>query len=98
LSTGPVWAADESPPSVSAEAKIAQDSAAKIALARVPGGTIESAELEKEHGKLVWSFDIASPNSRNITEVQVDAATGKVVAEEIETPQDEAAEAASEKK
>ena len=66
------------------------------ALARVPGGTIEELELEREHGKLVWSFDIAQPDSANIEEVQVDARTGAVAAMETETPDEQQAEAAAE--
>ena len=58
---------------------------------------MQEAELEEEHGLLVWSFDIARPGTRNVTEVHVDAMTGKVVATEIETPAHEAQEAAAEK-
>ncbi len=58
---------------------------------------MKEGELEEENGKLVWSFDIARPGTRNITEVQVDAITGKVVSTKIETPKHEAAEAAQEK-
>jgi hypothetical protein len=36
-----------------AEAKITEAAAAKTALARVAGGRIQSAELEREHGKLI---------------------------------------------
>jgi uncharacterized membrane protein YkoI len=53
--------------------------------------------LEREHRKLIWSFDIATPNTRNITEVQVDAKTGKIVATQIETPTKQVKEAQSEK-
>jgi uncharacterized membrane protein YkoI len=95
-SAGPIWAADESAASLRAEATITEASAAKTALARVPDGSIKSSELEREHGKLIWSFDIARPKSRNIAEVHVDAKTGKVLAEETETPHDQAAEAAAE--
>jgi uncharacterized membrane protein YkoI len=80
-----------------AEAKITKTAAEQTALAKVPNGTIKSSELEKEHGKLVWSFDIAVPNSKNITEVLVDAKTGKIAAVEIETPQQQAKEAAEDK-
>lgn len=38
---------------------------------------MKEAELEEELGKLVWSFDIARPGTRNITEVLVDAITGR---------------------
>jgi hypothetical protein len=89
---GPVLAGEESPAVTSAKATITQEHATEIALARVPGGSIIEAELEKEHGKLVWSFDISQPDSMNISEVQVDAKTGEIVAEETETPGDEANE------
>ena len=76
-----------------AQTKITRAEAEKTALARVPHGKIKSGELEKEHGKLVWSFDISTPHSKNITEVQVDAKTGKIAAVETETPKDQAKEA-----
>ncbi len=75
-----------------------ESDARATALAKVPGGTVQSAELENEHGKLVWSFDISMPHSKNITEVQVDAKTGKIAAVEIETPRDQAKEKAADKK
>lgn len=90
--------ADETPAALKAQAKITQAEAEKSALAKVPGGKIESSELEREHGKLVWSFDISMPNSLNIAEVQVDAKTGKIVSKKTETPEDQAKEAAADKK
>jgi uncharacterized membrane protein YkoI len=81
-----------------AEAKVTQAVAEKTALAQVANGKVKSSELEREHGKLVWSFDISVPHSKNITEVQVDAKTGKIVAVEIETPKDQAKEKALDKK
>jgi uncharacterized membrane protein YkoI len=62
-----------------AQAKITKAEAQKIALDKVPGGTIKEAELEKEKGKLIWSFDVATPGTKDITEVNVDALTGAVV-------------------
>ena len=53
--------------------------------------------MEKEKGRLIWSFDIATPKTQNITEVQVDAKTGKTVSMHLETPSKEAKEAQSEK-
>ncbi len=35
---------------------------------------------------MIWSFDIAIPDSKDVIEAQVDAKTGKVVSVEIETP------------
>lgn len=71
------------------EAKISKSEAQKIALAQAPNGTIKEGELEKEKGRLIWSFDIATPGSKDITEVQVDARSGQVVAVEKETPKQE---------
>jgi len=75
------------------DAKISKVEAQKIALARVPNGAIKESELENEKGKLIWSFDIATPGTKNITEVNVDAITGEIVAVDIETPEKEKAEA-----
>jgi len=91
-------AAEESQTALKAQAKVTEAKAQKTALAKVPGGSIKSSELEKERGKLIWSFDIAMPNSRNVTEVQVDAKTGNIVSTQIETPADQAKEAAADQK
>jgi predicted negative regulator of RcsB-dependent stress response len=98
LSTFTLRAAEESQAELKAQAKITQAEAEKTALAKVPGGKIKAAELEKEHGKLIWSFDISMPKSKNITEIQVDAKAGKIVSTQVETPKDQAAEAAADKK
>jgi hypothetical protein len=90
--------ADETQAALKAQAKITQADAEKTALAKVPGGKIESSELENEHGKLIWSFDISVPNSVNIAEVQVDAKNGKIVSNKTETPKDQAKEVAADKK
>jgi hypothetical protein len=80
------------------EAKITRSDAEHIALSKVPNGRVSSGELEREHGTLIWSFDIAKPGTRNINEVQVDAKTGKIVSVKTETPKDQAEEAAADKK
>lgn len=80
-----------------AEAKISQDDAQKTALAQVPNGTIKEGELEKEHGKLQWSFDVATPGTTGITEVNVDAITGTVINTEKESEESEAKEGAGKK-
>ena len=75
-----------------AKAKIAKADARQTALQQVPNGTVKESEIEKEHGKLIWSFDIAVPDSRNIKEVNVDATTGQVISTETETPEQQAKE------
>lgn len=97
LGSSVLWAAEESDAALEAEAKITLEAATHSALAKVPGGTIKSSELEREHGKLIWSFDISKPQSPNISEVQVDAKSGAVVSETIETPTQQREEAVKEK-
>ncbi len=71
------------------EAKISMRQAEKTALAKEPG-TIKSKELEKENGKLIYSFDIIT--KAGIHEVQVDAINGEVVGDTVESKADEAKE------
>lgn len=75
-----------------AQAKISKEQAQQTALAKVPNGTVKDGELEKEKGKLIWSFDISTPDSKDITEVAVDAITGDVVSVDKETPEQQAKE------
>jgi uncharacterized membrane protein YkoI len=89
-------AAGESQASLKAEAKVTEQDARTTALAKVLQGTIKSSTLEKENGRLVWSFDIAQATTKDLTEVQVDAKTGKVTSVKIETPAQEAKEKRSE--
>lgn len=74
---------------LAAQAKVSRATAEQAALAKVPGGTIKEGELEKEKGKLIWSFDIATPGSTDISEVAVDAITGEVIGVEKESAKDE---------
>ena len=90
-------AAVESPAALQAQAKVTEADAKATALAKVPNGTVKSSGLEKEHGTLVWSFDIVQPTTQDITEVQVDAKTGKIASVKKETPAQEAKEAKSSK-
>lgn len=87
----------ESASQLKAQAKITEAAARTTALAEVPGGKVKEGELEKEKGKLVYSYDIAVAGKPGIEEVQVDAVTGKIVSHVHETPADEAKEAAKDK-
>jgi uncharacterized membrane protein YkoI len=71
------------------QARISKAEAQKIALDKVPGGTIKESEIEKEKGKVIWSFDIATPGTKDITEVNVDAMTGAIVDISKETVADQ---------
>jgi uncharacterized membrane protein YkoI len=81
-----------------ASAKVSEDSARKIALKAVPGGTVKAAEVEKENGKLIWSMELTVAGKKGIEEVNIDAMTGKVIAKEHESDAKEAKEAKDEAK
>ena len=80
------------------EAKISMDQAKGIALKHVKRGKIESSELERENGKLIYSFDIREAGRKDVTEVNVDAIDGTIVAIDHENPKKEAAEKKQEAK
>ncbi len=79
------------------EATITMVQARATALKEVPNGRVGSAELERENGKLVYSFDIKVPGKSGVDEVLIDAISGAVVSNKHETPQTEAKEAKAEK-
>ena len=72
-----------------AQAGISKTQAETMALARVPQGAVKTSELEKEKGRLIWSVDITTPDSKDTTEVNVDAKSGEVIAVTKETPKQE---------
>ena len=78
------------------EATIIFDRAREIALARAHG-KVEIVELEKEDGRLIYSFDIRNEKG-TITEVKVDAKTGEVISVEEEDVQKDIAEKQKEEK
>jgi len=83
-----------------AMAKVTQPDAQKAALASFKDpskATVKEAELEAEHGCLVYSFDIEVAGRTGIQEVQVDAGNGKVLSSKHESPKAEAAEKAKDK-
>jgi uncharacterized membrane protein YkoI len=80
------------------EAKISEATARSTALARVPNGSVKSSEIERENGKLIYSFDITVPGKTGIEEVNVNAIDGSVVGQAHETPKSEKKEAVMEAK
>jgi len=71
------------------------EEAQKTALAKEPG-KIKSKELEREKGRLIYSFDIKTADG--IHEVNIDAMTGEVVEDTVESAAAEAKEKAADKK
>lgn len=81
-----------------AEAKVTEKAARATALAQVPGGKVTKHELERENGKLLYSYDISTKGKTGIDEVQIDAVTGAVLSNKHETPAMEKAEAKADAK
>ncbi len=79
-------------------ARISERAAQVVALKHVQGGTIKSSELEREHGKLIYSFDIARLNMAGVEEVHVDATTGRFLGQHHETALKESIERKGEAK
>jgi uncharacterized membrane protein YkoI len=88
----------ESQSALRKEAKVTMAQARATALKEVPNGRVRSSELERENGKLIYSFDIRVPGKSGIEEVNVDAVTGAVAGHEHETPKIEAKEKKTEKR
>jgi uncharacterized membrane protein YkoI len=80
------------------EAKVTEKAARTTALAQVAGGKVRKHELERENGKLVYSFDITTKGKTGVDEVQIDAMDGSVVSNKHETPAMEKTEAKAEQK
>ncbi len=74
---------------------ISREAAQKTALDLVKGGIVKDAELEKEEGKEVWSFDISS--GAVIREIWVDAKSGLIVQDSTETKKEEKEEKTKDK-
>jgi hypothetical protein len=92
------WAGKESKSSqaaLSKEARITMEQAQKAALTK-EAGKIRSKEIEREKGKLIYSFDIKMADG--VHEVNVDAMTGEVVEDTVESAAAEAKEKAADKK
>ncbi|MBI1802917.1 MAG: PepSY domain-containing protein [Ignavibacteriae bacterium] len=75
-------------------AKVSEAQATKAVMEAVKGAKIQSSELEREEGKLIWSFDVTTV--KGTSEVWVDAMTGKVIKAEVETQAQEKEEYSSE--
>lgn len=76
-------------------ARVTKEQATKTVHKQFKGAVIASSELEKEGGKLIWSFDLKDGGATR--EVWVDARTGRVIKSAIESPVKEAEERATDK-
>ncbi len=67
------------PAALAREAKITLDSARTLAQAKLPKAFVQSEELERENGKLIYSFDMKTAGKSGIDEVNINAMNGKMV-------------------
>jgi hypothetical protein len=88
----------EIPDSLASQAKITEAAASATAQKRLPKATIEAVELERENGRLMYSYDMKTAGKSGIDEVNVDAITGKIIGVSHESPATEKKEAAAEAK
>lgn len=98
VATKPAVRKAETKSTLRKEAKISEKTARATALKEVPNGKVKSSEIERENGKLIYSFAIAAPGKTGIEEINVDAIDGSVVSREHESAKAEKKEAAQEKK
>jgi len=73
------------PSNLLAKAKVPLIEALVKARLKVPGGRPVSEELEQENGKLIYTFDLVAPGTSGVTEVNVDALSGSVLAVQHES-------------
>jgi len=91
-----LWA-QESKAELLKQARVTKRQAKRIALAKVEHGTIKRAGLEMANGVLIWSVDVMQSGEKDLTDVWIDATTGKITAVNVETPTFEKKEVAENK-
>lgn len=62
-----------------AQAKVSPDSAAAIAIAKVPGTSASTAKIERKRSTLVYTVSLLKPGTKDVDRVWVDANTGSVM-------------------
>ena len=80
------------------EAKMTMADARAMAMREVPNAKVQAGEIEREGGKLIYSFDMKVAHKSGIDEVNIDAMTGKLVSKQHESPKAEKAEAKADAK
>jgi len=89
-SVGPIFASNQG--HAKHTGNITKKQAELIALDKVRGGTLRSAELQVANGTHFWAVYVLKRNSKNAKEVRVDATTGKILGVQTEKPEDQAEE------
>jgi hypothetical protein len=90
VSAAPTFASEQS--HAKHPGNIKKRQAEQIALSKVRGGTIRSAELQVANGSHFWAVFVAKPDKKNAKEVHIDPTSGKILAVQTEKPEDQAEE------
>ena len=90
VSAAPIFASEQSHAKHAGIIEMSQ--AEQIALSKIRGGTIRSAELQVANGSHFWAVFVAKPDKKNAKEVHIDATSGKILAVQTEKPEDQAEE------
>jgi uncharacterized membrane protein YkoI len=61
------------------EGKITKNEAEHLVLAKFPGATIKKCVLTPAKGHSVWVLDVVKAGAHDITKVQVDGLSGKIL-------------------
>jgi len=69
-------------PAAAGTARLTQQQAIDIAMARAPGASLDRVRMEPEHGALVWKVDLFAGGTEY--EFRIDASTGAVVRAEVD--------------
>jgi hypothetical protein len=86
----PAFASDNKP----AKHHVTKRQAERVALSKIHGGKIRTAELVTANGSSFWSVYVVTAGAKNSKEVRVDASTGKILTVQTEKPGDQAEEPA----
>lgn len=76
----------EVPAALLRQTKVSEDSALKIASARIRGGVVQTLELENENGTLIWSWGFTIQGRPGVFECNVNALDGSIVGVQHEMP------------
>lgn len=95
---GPAAGVTESQPGLLKKAKYSPEKAMAQVRAFLPQGVIEEAQIEIEHGSLIYSFDVSMPGEEGIVEMNISALTGILISRKHEGPVQVAAEADEDRK
>ena len=89
-SAAPIFASDQG--HAKHTGTITKRQAEQIALNKIRGGTLRSAELQVANGSRFWAVYVVKRDSKNAKEVRVDATSGKILGVQTEKPGDQAEE------